>query len=161
QPWPEPGSAAASASRMCSRPRGPRGRRRQPPPHPPPRRHPTGQQPPHLPRRPPPRRHPPRRHPAQRHLPRPPRPRPPRPPRPRGTPERMPRPRQLIARRMVESLQTSAQLTTVVEADVTEIARLRERAKADFEAREGVKLTFLPFFALATVEALKMHPRLN
>src|SRR5262249_57495614 len=69
--------------------------------------------------------------------------------------------RQLIARRMVESLQTSAQLTTVVEVDVTEIARLRERAKADFEAREGVKLTFLPFFALATVEALKVHPRLN
>src|SRR5262245_3922000 len=79
----------------------------------------------------------------------------------RGTTERMSRARQLIARRMVESLQTSAQLTTVVEVDVTEIARLRERAKADFEAREGVKLTFLPFFALATVEALKVHPRLN
>ena len=62
---------------------------------------------------------------------------------------------------MVESLQTSAQLTTVVEADVTAIARLRERAKADFEAREGVKLSFLPFFAMATVEALKIHPRLN
>jgi 2-oxoglutarate dehydrogenase E2 component (dihydrolipoamide succinyltransferase) len=62
---------------------------------------------------------------------------------------------------MVESLQTSAQLTTVVEADVTSIARLRARAKADFEAREGVKLTFLPFFALACVEALKVHPKLN
>ena len=73
----------------------------------------------------------------------------------------MSRARQLIARRMVESLQTSAQLTTVVEADVTLIARLRERAKADFEAREGVKLSFLPFFALAAVEALKVHPRLN
>ncbi len=79
----------------------------------------------------------------------------------RGRTERMSRARQVIARRMVESLQTSAQLTTVVEVDVTAIARLRERAKADFEAREGVKLTFLPFFALAAVEALKVHPRLN
>jgi pyruvate dehydrogenase E2 component (dihydrolipoamide acetyltransferase) len=79
----------------------------------------------------------------------------------RGTTQRMSRPRQVIAQRMVESLQTSAQLTTVVEADVTAIARLRDRAKADFEAREGVKLTFLPFFALAAVEALKMHPKLN
>ncbi|HWG62072.1 MAG TPA: 2-oxoglutarate dehydrogenase, E2 component, dihydrolipoamide succinyltransferase [Streptosporangiaceae bacterium] len=79
----------------------------------------------------------------------------------RGTTERMSRARQLIARRMVESLQTSAQLTTVVEVDVTAIARLRDRAKADFEAREGVKLTFLPFFALAAVEALKVHPKLN
>ncbi len=79
----------------------------------------------------------------------------------RGRTERMSRARQLIARRMVESLQTSAQLTTVVEVNVTAIARLRERAKADFEAREGVKLTFLPFFALAAVEALKVHPRLN
>jgi 2-oxoglutarate dehydrogenase E2 component (dihydrolipoamide succinyltransferase) len=79
----------------------------------------------------------------------------------RGTTERMSRARQIIAQRMVESLQTSAQLTTVVEADVTAIARLRDRAKAAFEAREGVKLSFLPFFALATVEALKVHPRLN
>jgi len=79
----------------------------------------------------------------------------------RGTTQRMSRPRQVIAQRMVESLRVSAQLTTVVEADVTAIARLRDRAKADFEAREGVKLTFLPFFALAAVEALKMHPRLN
>jgi 2-oxoglutarate dehydrogenase E2 component (dihydrolipoamide succinyltransferase) len=79
----------------------------------------------------------------------------------RGTTQRMTRPRQVIAQRMVESLQVSAQLTTVVEADVTAIARLRERAKSDFEAREGVKLTFLPFFALAAVEALKVHPKLN
>jgi pyruvate dehydrogenase E2 component (dihydrolipoamide acetyltransferase) len=79
----------------------------------------------------------------------------------RGTTERMSRARQVIAQRMVESLQTSAQLTTVVEADVTAIARLRDRAKALFEAREGVKLSFLPFFALATVEALKVHPKLN
>jgi pyruvate dehydrogenase E2 component (dihydrolipoamide acetyltransferase) len=79
----------------------------------------------------------------------------------RGTTQRMSRPRQVIAKRMMESLQTSAQLTTVVEADVTNIARLRERAKAAFQAREGVKLTFLPFFAQATVEALKVHPVLN
>ncbi|HSZ48105.1 MAG TPA: 2-oxo acid dehydrogenase subunit E2 [Streptosporangiaceae bacterium] len=79
----------------------------------------------------------------------------------RGTTERMSRARQVIAQRMVESLQVSAQLTTVVEADVTAIARLRDRAKAAFEAREGVKLSFLPFFALATVESLKVHPKLN
>jgi pyruvate dehydrogenase E2 component (dihydrolipoamide acetyltransferase) len=79
----------------------------------------------------------------------------------RGTTERLSRARQLIARRMVESLQVSAQLTTVVEADVTAITRLRERAKADFEAREGVRLSYLPFFALATLEALKVHPKLN
>jgi len=79
----------------------------------------------------------------------------------RGRTEKLSRSRQVIAQRMVESLQTSAQLTTVVEADVTAIARLRGRAKAAFEAREGVKLSFLPFFALATVEALKVHPKLN
>ena len=79
----------------------------------------------------------------------------------RGTTQRMSRPRQVIAQRMVESLHVSAQLTTVVEADVTAIARLRDLAKQDFEAREGVKLSFLPFFALAAVEALKVHPKLN
>jgi pyruvate dehydrogenase E2 component (dihydrolipoamide acetyltransferase) len=79
----------------------------------------------------------------------------------RGTTEKMSRTRQSIARHMVESLKVSAQLTTVVEADVTKIARLREQAKADFQAREGVKLSFLPFFALAAVEALKVHPKLN
>jgi pyruvate dehydrogenase E2 component (dihydrolipoamide acetyltransferase) len=79
----------------------------------------------------------------------------------RGTTERLSRARQIIAQRMLESLQTSAQLTTVVEADVTAIARLRDRIRAEFETREGVKLSFLPFFALATVEALKAHPKLN
>ena len=79
----------------------------------------------------------------------------------RGTTQRMSRPRQVIAQRMVESLHVSAQLTTVVEADVTAIARLRDLAKRDFEARDGVKLSFLPFFALAAVEALKVHPKLN
>ncbi len=73
----------------------------------------------------------------------------------------MSRMRQVIAARMVESLQTSAQLTTVVEVDVTKIARLRDAAKRDFEAREGVKLSFLPFFAVAAIEALKAHPVVN
>ena len=79
----------------------------------------------------------------------------------RGRTEKMSRLRRIIAERMVESLHTSAQLTTVVEVDVTRIAALRTRAKADFEQREGVKLTFLPFFAKATVEALKAHPTVN
>jgi pyruvate dehydrogenase E2 component (dihydrolipoamide acetyltransferase) len=79
----------------------------------------------------------------------------------RGTTQRMSRSRQVIAQRMVESLRVSAQLTTVVEADVTAIARLRDQAKQDFEAREGVRLSFLPFFALAAIEALKVHPKLN
>jgi len=79
----------------------------------------------------------------------------------RGTTEKMSRMRKVIASRMVESLQTSAQLTTVIEVDVTKIARLRDRAKRDFAARENVKLSFMPFFALATVEALKQHPKLN
>jgi 2-oxoglutarate dehydrogenase E2 component (dihydrolipoamide succinyltransferase) len=79
----------------------------------------------------------------------------------RGTTEKMSRLRKVIATRMVESLQVSAQLTTVVEVDLTRVARLRARAKADFEAREGVKLSYLPFLAKATVEALKAHPKLN
>ncbi len=62
---------------------------------------------------------------------------------------------------MIESLQVSAQLTTVVEVDITRVARLRDRVKHDFVAREGVKLSFLPFFALAAVEALKAHPMVN
>ncbi len=79
----------------------------------------------------------------------------------RGRTENLSRLRKVIAARMTESLQTSAQLTTVVEADVTRIARLRQQAKKDFEAREGVKLSFLPFFAKAAVEALKAHPSVN
>jgi len=79
----------------------------------------------------------------------------------RGRTEKLSRTRATIARRMVESLQISAQLTTVVEVDVTKIAQLRNRAKADFQARNGVKLTFLPFFVLATVEALREHPVVN
>jgi 2-oxoglutarate dehydrogenase E2 component (dihydrolipoamide succinyltransferase) len=79
----------------------------------------------------------------------------------RGRTEKMSRLRQIIAERMVESLQTSAQLTTVVEVDVTRINALRTRVKRDFEAREGVKLTFLPFFCKSSIEALKQFPQLN
>jgi pyruvate dehydrogenase E2 component (dihydrolipoamide acetyltransferase) len=79
----------------------------------------------------------------------------------RGTTVTMSRLRKVIAARMVESLQVSAQLTTVIEVDVTKIARLRDRSKASFEEREGVKLSFLPFFAVAVCEALKQHPVLN
>ncbi|MFG1611895.1 2-oxoglutarate dehydrogenase, E2 component, dihydrolipoamide succinyltransferase [Nonomuraea wenchangensis] len=79
----------------------------------------------------------------------------------RGRTEKMTRLRQTIAKRMVESLQTAAQLTSVVEVDVTKIAQLRARAKDDFFRREGAKLTFTPFFAMATIEALKQHPKLN
>jgi len=79
----------------------------------------------------------------------------------RGTTEKMTRLRKVIAQRMVESLQVSAQLTTVVEVDLTKVARLRERAKKDFESREGTKLSYLPFLALAAVEALKAHPAIN
>ncbi len=69
--------------------------------------------------------------------------------------------RKIIGERMVESLQTSAQLTQVVEVDVTNIARLRETQKDDFLAREGVKLSYLPFFTKAAIDALKQHPSLN
>ncbi|GAB3755683.1 2-oxoglutarate dehydrogenase, E2 component, dihydrolipoamide succinyltransferase [Microlunatus parietis] len=79
----------------------------------------------------------------------------------RGTTEKMSRLRKIIAKRMVESLQTSAQLTTVVEVDLTVISRLRAKVKNDFLAREGVKLSYLPFLIKATVDALKIHPKLN
>ena len=79
----------------------------------------------------------------------------------RGTTVTMSRLRKVIAARMVESLQVSAQLTTVIEVDVTKISRLRDKAKATFEAREGVKLSYLPFFSVAVCEALKQHPVLN
>jgi 2-oxoglutarate dehydrogenase E2 component (dihydrolipoamide succinyltransferase) len=73
----------------------------------------------------------------------------------------MSRLRKVIAERMVESLRVSAQLTTVVEVDVTSISRLRDSAKAEFLAREGVKLSFMPFFAKAAIDALKQYPSLN
>ena len=79
----------------------------------------------------------------------------------RGTTQKMGRLRQVIAERMISSLQTSAQLTTVVEVDVTRVAALRARAKNDFLAKNGTKLTFLPFFVAAATEALKAHPKVN
>ena len=79
----------------------------------------------------------------------------------RGKTEKLSRIRKIIAQRVHESLQNTAQLTTVVEVDVTAIAMLRERTKRSFEQREGVKLSFLPFFAKAAIEALKAHPKLN
>ena len=79
----------------------------------------------------------------------------------RGTTEKMSRLRQTIARRMVESLQTAAQLTTVVEVDVTKVAAVRARSKDAFLAKHGTKLTFLPFFVKAATEALAYHPKVN
>jgi len=79
----------------------------------------------------------------------------------RGKTEKMTRLRTVIAERMVESLQISAQLTSVVEVDVTRIAALRNKSKVAFEQREGVKLSFLPFFAKAACEALKQFPTVN
>ncbi|WP_332662486.1 2-oxoglutarate dehydrogenase, E2 component, dihydrolipoamide succinyltransferase [Aeromicrobium sp.] len=79
----------------------------------------------------------------------------------RGKTEKVTRLRKVIAERMVQSLQVSAQLTQVHEVDVTEVARLRARHKAAFLEREGVKLTYLPFFAKAAIEALKSYPQLN
>ena len=79
----------------------------------------------------------------------------------RGTTEKMSRLRQTIARRMVESLQTAAQLTTVIEVDVTKVAAMRARSKDAFLAKHGTKLTFLPFFVKAATEALAYHPKIN
>jgi len=79
----------------------------------------------------------------------------------RGTTEKVSRLRKVIAERMTESLHISAQLTQVMEVDVTNVARLREAVKNEFFAREGVKLTYLPFFAKAAIDALKQHPKLN
>ncbi|WP_028932791.1 2-oxoglutarate dehydrogenase, E2 component, dihydrolipoamide succinyltransferase [Pseudonocardia spinosispora] len=79
----------------------------------------------------------------------------------RGTTQKLSRLRKVIAQRMVESLQVSAQLTAMQEVDVTRVAQLRQRAKADFLAREGVKLTYLPFFVQAAVDTLKLFPQVN
>ncbi|MFJ6278853.1 2-oxoglutarate dehydrogenase E2 component [Arthrobacter subterraneus] len=79
----------------------------------------------------------------------------------RGTVEKAPRIRQTIARRMRESLEASAQLTQVIEVDMTRVARLRSKAKDSFQAQNGAKLTFLPFIAKAVTEALKQHAKLN
>ncbi len=79
----------------------------------------------------------------------------------RGTVEKAPRIRQVIARRMRESLDASTQLTQVHEIDMTKVVKLRERAKKSFQDQNGVKLTYLPFIAKAVAEALKQHPKLN
>ncbi len=78
-----------------------------------------------------------------------------------GTTQKTPRIRQSIARNMLSAITSSAQLTTVIEVDVTRVAALRQRAKSAFEAREGVKLSFLPFFVKAAVEAAKAYPIVN
>lgn len=79
----------------------------------------------------------------------------------RGQTEPMSRLRKVLAERAVASMQASAQLTTVVEVDVTRIAQLRQKVQADFTSKTGVKLNFMPFFTLAAAEALKAHPKLN
>ncbi len=79
----------------------------------------------------------------------------------RGTTEKMSRLRKTIAKRMVESLQISAQLTATVEVDLTEISRIRAKHKVDFKAREGASLSYLPFITKATIEALKVYPKVN
>jgi pyruvate dehydrogenase E2 component (dihydrolipoamide acetyltransferase) len=79
----------------------------------------------------------------------------------RGTSEPMTRLRKVLAERAVASMQQSAQLTTVVEVDVTAVAQLRDRVKADFLAKTGDKLSFMPFFTLAAAEALRAHPKIN
>ncbi|WP_341729020.1 2-oxoglutarate dehydrogenase, E2 component, dihydrolipoamide succinyltransferase [Brooklawnia sp.] len=79
----------------------------------------------------------------------------------RGTTEKMSRMRTVIASRMVESLQTAAQLTATVEVDLTAISKLRSKVKDEFRRREGTGLTYLAFIAKATTEALKAFPNIN
>lgn len=79
----------------------------------------------------------------------------------RGTTEPMSRLRKVLAERAVASMISTAQLTTVVEVDVTKIAHLRARVQTQFVAATGGKLNFMPFFALAAAEALRVHPKLN
>ena len=79
----------------------------------------------------------------------------------RGTSEPMSRLRKVLAERAVASMISSAQLTTVVEVDVTRIAEMRKNIQARFTAATGTKLNFMPFFFLASAEALRSHPKLN
>ncbi|WP_240372218.1 2-oxoglutarate dehydrogenase, E2 component, dihydrolipoamide succinyltransferase [Brevibacterium zhoupengii] len=79
----------------------------------------------------------------------------------RGTTEKASRIRQTIAKRMSESLEVSAQLTQVVEVDMTRVVKLRKANKEAFQSKHGSKLTYLPFFGKAVVEALKQHPKVN
>ena len=79
----------------------------------------------------------------------------------RGTTQPMSRLRKVIAQRAVESMQATAQLTTVVQVDVTRVAKFREAKKAEFFEKTGTKLSFMPFFAAAAAEALRSHPIVN
>ena len=79
----------------------------------------------------------------------------------RGTTQPMSRLRKVVAERAVVSMQSTAQLTTVVEVDVTKVAAFRDKVKGDFQAKTGDKLSFLPFFALAAAEALQAYPVIN
>ncbi|WP_368397147.1 2-oxoglutarate dehydrogenase, E2 component, dihydrolipoamide succinyltransferase [Streptomyces sclerotialus] len=79
----------------------------------------------------------------------------------RGQTVKMPRMRKVIGDNMMKALHGQAQLTSVVEVDITKIMRMREKAKAGFAAREGVKLSPMPFFVKAAVQALKAHPVIN
>ena len=79
----------------------------------------------------------------------------------RGTVEPMSRLRKVLGERAVASMVSSAQLTTVVEVDVTKIAQLRAKVQAEFTAKTGVKLNFMPFFFLAAAEALRTNPKIN
>jgi pyruvate dehydrogenase E2 component (dihydrolipoamide acetyltransferase) len=79
----------------------------------------------------------------------------------RGTSEPMSRLRKVLAERAVASMVSSAQLTTVVEVDVSRIAEMRKAVQPAFQAATGTKLNFMPFFFLAAAEALRSHPKLN
>ncbi len=79
----------------------------------------------------------------------------------RGRTEKMSRLRQTAAKALLQSMQTTAQLTTVREVDVTKVAKLRAAKKDEFLARHGVKLSFLPFFSVAAIEALQQYPIVN
>ncbi|RUP88980.1 2-oxoglutarate dehydrogenase, E2 component, dihydrolipoamide succinyltransferase [Corynebacterium pseudodiphtheriticum] len=79
----------------------------------------------------------------------------------RGTTQKVNRIRQITAEKMVEALQISAQLTHVQEIDMTAVSNLRKANKQAFADKHGSKLTFLPFFVKATVEALVSHPNVN
>jgi pyruvate dehydrogenase E2 component (dihydrolipoamide acetyltransferase) len=79
----------------------------------------------------------------------------------RGTTVKMSRLRKVVADRAVKSMQASAQLTSVVEVDVTKVAEFRASVKDRFAEKTGSKLSFLPFFALAATEALKSYPIVN
>ncbi|MFJ2156301.1 2-oxoglutarate dehydrogenase, E2 component, dihydrolipoamide succinyltransferase [Streptomyces sp. NPDC087856] len=79
----------------------------------------------------------------------------------RGQTVKMPRIRKVIGDNMVKALHEQAQLSSVVEVDVTRLMRLRGQAKDSFAAREGVKLSPMPFFVKAAAQALKAHPAIN